>query len=53
MYVVSRFIDNKWELFGLYTNKDTAEKIKKETERVWGIPAQMIPNRIIYAVDCD
>lgn len=53
MYAVSRFIDNNWELFGLYTDKETANKIKKEFEEDWHCPAQVVPNKIIYAVDCD
>lgn len=53
MFAVSRFIDNDWELFGLYLDKETADKIKKEMEMGYGCPTQVVPNRIVYAVNCD
>lgn len=53
MYAVSRFIDNNWELFGLYLDKETADKIKKEMEMDRGCPTQVVPNRIVYAVNCE
>lgn len=53
MFAVSRFIDDDWELFGLYPDKETADKIKKELEKEWRCPAQVVPNRITFAVNCE
>lgn len=38
MFAVSRFIDNEWELFGLYPDRNAAEKIKGENnqrKKIW------------------